>query len=528
MENIRSQHENLWYSGRNENIWEAENRELQRLFVSMERDTVTVSHLDTAFFSFASENSSVQSYFIYYNETNSTNIITLLKNSYWEMTEKTDISETLTLPENPEITHTLQSSQKAVENIFANLQQIQNSLHNSTNLTTASIDGVVSLFSDDTVFQAYRSQFEFAQSHGKNILRTLQTIDTNFLNVSQKEQYHLLLQILHILFALRLVRTGFMQMFKNEIYAIPNTLHLMAYAIKGIWIGVYEWVKTIITSAADLAIFLWKYSFSSQYRTQINEQAQQIRNIIDEHGFSHISDRIFQELDKEMTRISGLPQHQQAQAIGNLTGHILAFVGVAGWAVKVVTRAEKLWKLSTLSTLKKMEKISLYTFDVLLSWIAETAIIKGISASYRWVKATTRKYFTCTHRKNTYTRYRACKYSVTQLTGSWGNANTRKIYRRVEVSKTNIWKAWTGKRSSKAVSGADAKNWCKTCSTEKYFCIFGRYSTTNTFSGKSEKYRQYWKTSSVTWSVVSTKRVFKGFTGELITQRQITMMMRRN
>jgi len=312
---------------------------------------------------------------------------TELENMLWISSEMPEISAIPSLPENPEITQKLQHSQRAVENIFANLQYIQNTFHNSTNLTTAFIDGMKSLFSDDTVFQSYKNQFEFAQSSGQNILNSLQTIDVSILNSSQKQEYDSILQTLQFLSTLKLEHTGFLQMLKNEIYAIPHTVDLMAYAVKGIVTGVYEWVKNIITSAADLAIFLGKYSFSSDYRTQINEQAENIRNIIETHGLAHISDQIFQELDQEMTRISGLPDLEKSEAIGNLTGHILSFVGVAGGAVKIASRIEKLGTLSTLGTLWKAEKVSLYTFDVLLNGVAETAIMKSISVSYKWVKA---------------------------------------------------------------------------------------------------------------------------------------------
>gem|GEM_PF-1938302 len=152
-----------------------------------------------------------------------------------------DISqETSTLPENPEITQKLQYSQRAVENIFANLQYIQNSFHNSTNLTTAFIDGMKSLFSDDTVFSAYQSQFKFAQSSGQNILNSLQEMDMSVLSSSQKQEYDSILQKLQFLSTLKLERTGFLQMLKNEIYAIPHTVDLMAYAVKGVVTGVYE------------------------------------------------------------------------------------------------------------------------------------------------------------------------------------------------------------------------------------------------------------------------------------------------
>jgi len=109
-------------------------------------------------------------------------------------------------------------------------------------------------------------------------------------------------------------------------------------------------VKNIITSVVDLAIFLGKYSFSTQYRQEIHEQAEDIRNIIDEHGLSRISDQIFEALDKEMTRIEKIPDLEKSEAIGNLTGYILSFIGIAGGAVKIASRIEKLGTLSTLST----------------------------------------------------------------------------------------------------------------------------------------------------------------------------------
>gem|GEM_PF-1226253 len=147
--------------------------------------------------------------------------------------------------------------------------------------------------------------------------------------------------------------------------------------------GVYEGTKTLITSSVDLAIFLVKYPFSQKYRQEIHEQAENIRNIIDEHGLSHISNQILQELDREMMRISELPSEQQSEAIGNLTGHILSFVGIIGGSVKIASRLERLGKLSTLNTIGKAEKISLYTFDILLNGIAETVITKSIFASYQ-------------------------------------------------------------------------------------------------------------------------------------------------
>jgi|GEM_PF-4956428 len=90
------------------------------------------------------------------------NIETILPNITSGETQKS--SENQEIPENPALTQKLQHSQRAVQNVFTTLQQIQNTFNNSTNLTTAFLDGVTSIFTEDTVFQAYTNQFAFAQS----------------------------------------------------------------------------------------------------------------------------------------------------------------------------------------------------------------------------------------------------------------------------------------------------------------------------------------------------------------------------
>jgi hypothetical protein len=170
----------------------------------------------------------------------------------------------------------------------------------------------------------------------------------------------------------------------NEITQAPQNLQNALYSLKWEVVWIYEWWKMIITWAADLAIFMWKYSFSWEYREEINEQASLIYEFCKKEWAIWMLNKVWEALQREMKRIEKLPQEQQAKEIWNIAWNVIAMVW-AGWlGIKVASKLSKLKKATTLA--EKATQFWLRATNVVLDWVGETAISKWLSISHKKIK----------------------------------------------------------------------------------------------------------------------------------------------
>lgn len=176
------------------------------------------------------------------------------------------------------------------------------------------------------------------------------------------------------------------------------------YGIKWEVVWVYHWLKWIVTCSVDLAIFIGKYVWSSfgyhpEYKTKIDEQATQIYSWVKKEWFEGMWNKIYELLGSEMTRIQKLPEKEQAEAIGNIAGNIIAMLtAIKAWTMivekttkvarqlsrggKLLTKAAESWKasaeriarLEALMSKAKIWKNVLETANTFLNWVAESLI----------------------------------------------------------------------------------------------------------------------------------------------------------
>jgi len=176
--------------------------------------------------------------------------------------------------ENSEITHQLETYQKSIHEIQNSLRDIQANLNQSTSWNMNLIDRWNGFLGNETVFSIYEHTFYQIQSQAWNVSKNLEQMNRNSFSSSQQEIYSQCVKDIHEILTLKLERTEFVQMLQNEIQAFPQTLAYTAHGIQWLWIWVYEWTKALITSTADLLVFLGKYSFSMEYREKIHEQGE--------------------------------------------------------------------------------------------------------------------------------------------------------------------------------------------------------------------------------------------------------------
>lgn len=304
--------------------------------------------------------------------------------------------------ENPEITKKLNLYQNLTNNLKTSLKGIQNNLNNSTSLSLRAMDAVVWVFSDNNVFNTYASSFEITKWQARQILSKLLEIDQKILTPKQKEIFTSIQIELKQILSLKLEKTWIVQMLENEFEQIPQNLNYAANWLKWGAIWLYEWTKAIITWSVDLLTFMIKYPFNSKYRQEINKQAEIIYDFVKKEWLSWVGEKVYEAIWKEMDRISKLPPEKQAQAIWEIAWNVISMLAVvkAGttiasklWKVwqaeKLIVQAEATWNIARAEKIREIastllaSKIWLKWFDIILTWVAESVLLKWLSVSYK-------------------------------------------------------------------------------------------------------------------------------------------------
>lgn len=191
-------------------------------------------------------------------------------------------------------------------------------------------------------------------------------------------------------------------MAKNEISQIPQNLKYSAHAVKWEAIWLYEGTKAIVTWSVELLKFMVKYPFCSEYRQEINNQAVKIYDFVEKEWLNWVWNKVYEAIWKEMDRISKLPPEKQAQAIWEIAWNVISMLAVikAGttiatklWKVwqaeSLITRAEAVWNTARAEKVREIawsllaSKNWLKAFDIILTWVAESILLKWLSVSYK-------------------------------------------------------------------------------------------------------------------------------------------------
>ncbi|MDP2090780.1 MAG: hypothetical protein Q8K30_04240 [Candidatus Gracilibacteria bacterium] len=371
----------------------SQDRELNRLFSSMESDRVSIFDAEEVLLNIGENNPKSRPYILSYVQNNSQNITTLLRENAGTVENK----------ENPEITKKLDIYKKITSNLKQNLNDIQKNLNETTSLSLKAMDEVVGLFTDDNVFNSYKSSFDSIKGQALDLIKKIQAeILQNTLSQQQKQVYDGLINELQKIGALELNSTGIIQMGINEVKQVPDNFNYAISGVKGEAIGLYEGTKAIISGSIDLLSFMAKYPFNQKYRKEFDAQAGIIYDFIKKEGLSGVGNKVYEILGKEMDRISKLPPEKQAQAIGKIAGNVISMLAVikAGTTVASklgkVGQAENLISKATLAgNIARAEKIreiastlliskrGLQAFEIILTGVAESVLLKGLSVSYK-------------------------------------------------------------------------------------------------------------------------------------------------
>lgn len=390
MEQIR--HNETWpVIDREKLLRDSQDRELNRLFWVLESDQFSVFDVEDTLIQLWQNNPKARPYIAQFvNSQNSSLESILMRNTNNETRE------------NPETTKRLNLYQNLTKDLQKSLQDIQKSLNDSTSLSLRAMDNIAWLFTDDTIFNTYNSSFESIKNQAKNILWRVQEIDISSLTTNQKEVYSKTISELNQILSLKLETTWFIQMAWNEIDQIPQNLNYTAHAIKWEVIWLYEWGKAIITWSIDLLTFMIKYPFNSKYRQEINKQAEIIYDFVKKEWLSWVGNKVYEALWKEMDRISKLPPEKQSQAIWEIAWNVISMLAVikvgttvasklwkVGQAERLVGQAEATWNIARAEKVREIaqtllaSKRWLQSFEIILTWVAESVLLKWLSVSYK-------------------------------------------------------------------------------------------------------------------------------------------------
>lgn len=393
MENLRLNEQQSPSIDRNRLLVETQNRELNRLFSSMENNKSSVSDFEKVLLNIWENNLKARPYILSYMQSNSQNITSLLRWNSWNKETK----------ENHEVTKKLNIYKNVTDNLKQSLNDIQNQLNESTSLSLKAMDKMLWLLTDDNVFNTYKSSFESIQRQASNLLQKIQVeINDNNLTLSQKQTYISIVKELQQISSLKLESTWIIQMWINEVKQTPNNIKYAVNGVKWEFIWLYEWTKAVITWSADLLTFMVKYPFSENYRNELNNQAEIVYNFVKKEWFSWIWNKVYETLWKEMARISTLPPEKQAEAIWEISWKVIstllvikASITVASklWKVwqaeKIITKAELVWNIARAEKVRELANTLLVSkrwfqaFDIVLTWIGESVLLKWLWVSFK-------------------------------------------------------------------------------------------------------------------------------------------------
>ncbi len=305
----------------------------------------------------------------------------------------------------------LNSIKSQVAQIKDNLNQIQKALNWSTSLSLKAIDSAVWLFTDNTVFNNYKNTFNNTKNQAEDILNKLiQDFKWKKLHIDQRNIYDSLIKELSQIQQLKLESTWIIRMTANEVLQTTDKLKFFHEWIKWETEWIVDWFIWIAVWSVELAKFMIKYSFSEKYRSKINTEAKKIFNYCSQNWLSWVSDKVYRALKTEMDKIAKLPPEKQAEAIWKIAWNVISVIWVIKWATVVTSELWNIWgkiqkaeklitKASIANNTERVAKINemlqsllksqrwLQAFDVLLTWVAETALLKWLWASFKWISA---------------------------------------------------------------------------------------------------------------------------------------------
>jgi hypothetical protein len=177
MEQLRN-HETLPVIDREKLLIDSQDRELNRLFWTLESDRFSLFDVEDTLIKIWQNNPKARPYIAQFVSSQKSSVESMLMRN-----TKTETKE------NPETTKKLNLFENLTEDLQKSLSDIQNSLNSSTSLSLKAMDSVAGLFTDTIVFNTYNSSFETIKSQAKNILWKIHEVDVTTLTPNQKQTY---------------------------------------------------------------------------------------------------------------------------------------------------------------------------------------------------------------------------------------------------------------------------------------------------------------------------------------------------
>lgn len=347
-----------------------------------------------------------------------------LKKEMWKWPLWHQKIENENIQKNIQIKQELKKYTFLLANIQTALKSIIEQRDENTGLMSQAFDAIWWSYWLETGDDIYQDIFK----NQKNRLKRLKTEllkmkeDIHFLNNENIEEYQKILRESQKIEQMELGTISPLKSIKNSILALPESTQLAWNGTK--WI--IEWsvngVKTVLTSALDVSIFLLKlsaswYGINSQYKYEVHNQAQIIWNYMQEQKLSWMWNQVVDILGTEMTRILNLPSNEQSKAIWNLSWNVIGYIAslqgtmmvsakvmeMGGKVARIQSAIEKL-NLKWLSQSQRAQKLSVFfqeasqwnnlakTLEIFLNGPAETLIwasaMKAYLASYELLKST--------------------------------------------------------------------------------------------------------------------------------------------
>lgn len=233
------------------------------------------------------------------------------------------------------------------------------------------MDKIVGVFGGETVQSTYESMIENLQKEAAAMLLEIQNIVPKLakhLMPAQKSEMDTTLHVLSWILGGKLAVPTVAEMTGTTARALgsgENWKDATNNALRGVK-GLIEWVNEsvwiVIQSIPDLAIFCYKFVTQESTRDATAKFMVGVGGFITENAWKwetweKATTIIGSVISKEMKRIGGLPQWEQAEAIGKIPGLIIGAL-VGGWIVlKWVAKFWK-WMEKLGTTIQKAEWVS--------------------------------------------------------------------------------------------------------------------------------------------------------------------------
>lgn len=345
-----------------------------------------------------------------------------LKREMWKAPFSNEKNENEKNQKNIQVKQILKKHTDALDNIQTTLKSIIQQRDENTWVMSQVFDAIWGSYGMETGDDIYQDIFKKQKNRLKRLKIEVLSMkeDIHFLNDENIGEYQKILKEIQKIEQIHLGSVSPLVSMKNSILALPESAELAWNGTKWVIEWSVNWVKTVLTSALDVSIFLLKFSASwyginSQYKYEVHNQAQLIWNYVQEQKISGIWNQLWDILGSEMTKILNLPQKEQAKAIWNLSGNVIGYIATLQGSMMATQKVMDMWSkiariesnleklnLKWLSQSQRSQKLALFfqeanqsknlakSLEVFLNGPAETLIwaygVKTYLASYELLK----------------------------------------------------------------------------------------------------------------------------------------------